>query len=334
MTRRSRWEGTATGLTVTGASLTLEDEETAAAAMTGVTLSVKPPSVSEGAGPTTVTVTGTLSGPSAESNIEVSIMVSGGTAGVGADFVAVEPFPLTIPAGSTSGMATFTLTPVEEAAVEPDETVVVDGDAVDTVVVSTEMRILDNDSANTAAEVLPEIRISDAAADEASGAINFRLSLSAPVSQTVSVAWATDPRTAREGHDYIRTADTVTFPPGVTGATITVRLLDDRLDEIDETFQVVLYGESGATIADDIALGTIRDDDGPALTIEDATALETDGFISLRARPLRSESAVGDCPLGYFSPDRDTGRRLHGGPRHHEVQSRRTQPDDHGRSAG
>ena len=275
-------EGTATGLTVTGASLTLEDEETAAAAMTGVTLSVKPPSVSEGAGPTTVTVTGTLSGPSAESNIEVSIMVSGGTAGVGADFVAVEPFPLTIPAGSTSGMATFTLTPVEEAAVEPDETVVVDGDAVDTVVVSTEMRILDNDSANTAAEVLPEIRISDAAADEASGAINFRLSLSAPVSQTVSVAWATDPRTAREGHDYIRTADTVTFPPGVTGATITVRLLDDRLDEIDETFQVVLYGESGATIADDIALGTIRDDDGPALTIEDATALETDGFISLR----------------------------------------------------
>ena len=273
-------KGTATGLTVTGASLTLEDEETAAAT-TAVTLSVNPRSVSEGAGPTMIAVTGTLGEPSAESNM-VLIMVSGGTARAGPDFVPVDPFPLMIPAGSTSGMATFTLTPVEEAAVEPDETVVIDGDAVDTVVVSTEMRILDNDSADAPAEVLPEIRISDAAADEASGAINFRLSLSASVPRTVIVAWATDPRTAREGHDYIRIADTVTFPPGVTGATITVRLLDDRLDEIDETFQVLLYGASGATIADDIALGTIRDDDGPALTIEDATALETDGFISLR----------------------------------------------------
>ena len=40
-------KGTATGLTVTGASLTLEDEETAS---TGVTLSVNPTSVGEADG--------------------------------------------------------------------------------------------------------------------------------------------------------------------------------------------------------------------------------------------------------------------------------------------
>ena len=52
-------KGTATGLTVTGASLTLEDDETAS---TEVTLSVNPTSVGEADGATAVVVTAALDG--------------------------------------------------------------------------------------------------------------------------------------------------------------------------------------------------------------------------------------------------------------------------------
>ena len=58
-TRRSRWEGTATGLTVTGTSVTLEDDETAS---TEVTLSVNPTSVGEADAAAAVVVTAALDG--------------------------------------------------------------------------------------------------------------------------------------------------------------------------------------------------------------------------------------------------------------------------------
>ena len=53
--------------------------------------------------------------------------VTGDTATAGADFAAVAPVTLTIAAGQTTGTASFTLTPVDDAVDEADETLAVSG---------------------------------------------------------------------------------------------------------------------------------------------------------------------------------------------------------------
>ena len=64
-------------------------------------LSVDPPSVSEGDGQTSVTVTGTLDGSARTGPTSVTVSVTGGTATAGTDFDTVNNFTLTIPAEAT-----------------------------------------------------------------------------------------------------------------------------------------------------------------------------------------------------------------------------------------
>ena len=69
-------KGTATGLTVTGASLTLEDDETAS---TEVTLSVNPTSVGEADGATAVVVTAALNATPRQLATAVTVAVGAET---------------------------------------------------------------------------------------------------------------------------------------------------------------------------------------------------------------------------------------------------------------
>src|SRR5258707_10111576 len=61
------------------------------------------------------------------------------------------------------------------------------------------------------------------------------VSLSAASAQTVTVNYATANGTATAGADYVSTNGTLTFLPGETSQTITVAVLGDVLDELDET---------------------------------------------------------------------------------------------------
>ena len=77
--------------------------------------------------------------------------------------------------------------------------------------------------------------------------------------------------------DYESTAGRLTLAPGETSKTITVDVLGDLLDEIDETYSVDLSGPVDATIGDPTGVGTIVDDDGePALSIGDVSVAEGD----------------------------------------------------------
>ena len=100
--------GTTTGLTVDSATLTINDNDTAS---TEIALSANPTTVAEGAGPTTVTVTGTLNSAARPAATSVTVSVGDGTATAGTDFAVVSSFTLTIPAKATSANRTFTLTP-------------------------------------------------------------------------------------------------------------------------------------------------------------------------------------------------------------------------------
>ncbi len=104
----------------------------------------------------------------------------------------------------------------------------------------------------------------------------FAVTLSGPSAQPVFVAFNTANNTATAGSDYNPTMGGFSFEPGQTSRTITVQVLGDTLDEVDETFFVNLVDPINATIADGQGVGTIVDDDQPTptLTINDFTVTE------------------------------------------------------------
>ena len=148
---------------------------------------------------------------------------------------------------------------------------------------STTVALADNDT-----PPLPHVSIADASALEGSGSVVFALRLDTASKQPVTVSWTTADGTAMSAADYAAmtasmTGGTVSFAPGQTQQTIRVEILDDRLDESDETFLVRLSDPTNGRIASrgGTATGTIVDDDAtPGLTITDARAVESSGEIA------------------------------------------------------
>jgi hypothetical protein len=122
----------------------------------------------------------------------------------------------------------------------------------------------------------PTIRIHDATVTEGNtGTVEatFSVTLSAPSTETITVAYATGHGTATAGSDYEAANGTLTFAPGETSKTITIMVNGDRLPEPNETVFVNLSGATNATIADGQGVGTILDDE-PRISISDVTKAE------------------------------------------------------------
>ena len=111
----------------------------------GVSLSVEPSSVDEGAGATEVTVTAALSGGTRAETVVVAVTVA-----ENAEQYAVEPaaFNVEMPAGSVTGTGSFVLTPEDDADEEPDLTVMVTGTTNPLPVDPAAVTIRDNDESN------------------------------------------------------------------------------------------------------------------------------------------------------------------------------------------
>ncbi len=89
----------------------------------------------------------------------------------------------------------------------------------------------------------------------------FKVRLSAASPKPVMVDYATEDRSAVAGEDYVATAGTLTFDPGVTELLVPVTILADTLREGDEEFQVNISNPVNATLSNAFAIGTIRNDD-------------------------------------------------------------------------
>ena len=76
-----------------------------------------------------------------------------------------------------------------------------------------------------------DLSVADASAQESSGALAFKVSLSEASRDPVSVSYATSDGTARAGSDYTSASGTLTFQPGETEKTVSVTILDDAHDE-------------------------------------------------------------------------------------------------------
>jgi glucose/arabinose dehydrogenase len=124
---------------------------------------------------------------------------------------------------------------------------------------------------------IPVASIADRTQGEGAGPAVFTVTLGSGVAQQTTVQYSTTPGTATAGVDYTAASGVVTFPPNQTSRTVSIPLLNDALDEDDETFVVNLTAPSGISIGDGQAQGTITDDDPlPALTAADCAALEGD----------------------------------------------------------
>ncbi len=244
---------------------------------TAVDLTLDPTEVSEGAEPTGVTVTAALNAATLPTDVIVEVTVAAGSAGA-EDFAAVTPFALTIGAGETGATAAFTFTPVDDVIDEPDETVTVSGRVPESTLTVTPavLTILDDDET-------PAISIADASAVESAGEIVFPVTLSGVSARTITVSYRTADGTAEAGADYEAGDGELSFAPGETERSVTIAVIDDALDEADETFLVQLGEPEHATVADGEATGTITDEDQtPLITIEDASEVESSegiGFV-------------------------------------------------------
>jgi hypothetical protein len=122
----------------------------------------------------------------------------------------------------------------------------------------------------------PTISINDVSVNESAGTAQFTVSLSNQnLVSSVTVWYATANDTATAGSDYTAISSTqLTFATGETQKTVNVSISNDTTDEVNETFFVNLSMPSGATIGDSQGIGTIIDNDGPTISINDVTVDE------------------------------------------------------------
>lgn len=183
---------------------------------------------------------------------------------------------------------------------EPDETFLMRLSS------ATGAELLDGSATGTITndDAAPALSIADTSASEASPAMLLAVTMSAASAQPVTVAYSTAPGTAAAGTDYVTTSGSFTIAPGDTTATIAVPLLQDGLDEADETFTVTLTSTE-ATIARGEATATILDDDeAPALSVDDLTFLEGDtGSTSQRFTVTLSEPSGQTVTVAYATAD-------------------------------
>ena len=249
----------------------------------GALLSVNDISVGEGglANATatfTITRSGDLSGASS-----VQYTTADGTATAGTDYTAVVPTTVNFAAGDAT--KTVSVTVLVDLATEPNETVLLNlssptgATIIDSQGVAT---IVDDDLVlGLLATPGPAtfLAITDSVVTEGTSGnttATFVVARTGVVTSTSTVQYATTAGTATAGSDFSAVpATTLSFAALEMAKTVSVNVVGDAIIEPSESFSVRLSSPTGATIADDIGVATVFDDDVlPSIGIGDASVTE------------------------------------------------------------
>ena len=254
-------------------------------------LSILDNSTSESAG--SFTLAATLDTPSSK-QVSVGWRAIGNTATDGADFTASSG-TLTFAPNSVSENITISL--IGDSLDEDDETVTISlYNAVNASIDNDTAILTLSDDDNP-----PSISIADLTTTDENTA-NIILSLSAPSAKSVVVAASTNPVTASDPADYTATSTNITFNPGSTQETLSIALVNDSLDEVDETFEVALSSPVNASISDNLSEVTITDDDAPpSVAVSDASAV--DDNTTLAANVTLSAASALQIEVDYATAD-------------------------------
>ncbi|MCB1178108.1 MAG: hypothetical protein KDK36_11055, partial [Leptospiraceae bacterium] len=211
---------------------------------------------------TSVTIPVTLSAPAGKTlTVDYSVLGSSTATGGGTDYT-LSNGTLTFTAGSTSQNISLTIN--DDSTTELNETVIIalanvtGGASLGTNTQHT-YTIIDNDA--------PTVQFSSSSGNgaESTTTVNIPVSLSGAYGQIVTVNYSVTGGTATgSGTDYTLSSGTLTFNPGTTSKDITVNVIDDSLDESDETIIITLDTPTNSSLGTNtIHTYTINDNDNP-----------------------------------------------------------------------
>ncbi|HEX8364645.1 MAG TPA: Calx-beta domain-containing protein [Allosphingosinicella sp.] len=235
---------------------TIQDDDTPALSIADVTQA-------EGNGGTSIfTFTVSLSQPAPFGGVTFDIATADNTAtDADNDYEPQTLATQTILEGQTS--YTFDVTVNGDAAVEPDETFLVNVTNVTGATVSDGQAT--GTIQNEDVPPIPVANVADVAVAEGDSGVsylNFTVTLSFAPTGPVTIDYATSSGTATAGTDYLAVAGQLSFAIGETVKTIAVPIVGDTIPEAGETINLTLSNPSGATIGDGAAIGTITNDEG------------------------------------------------------------------------
>jgi uncharacterized repeat protein (TIGR01451 family) len=125
--------------------------------------------------------------------------------------------------------------------------------------------------------------------DSGTTAMQFPVTFDHPFNAPLDVNFATSDGSATQPADYQERDGTLTFSPGQVLKTVTVAAKGDNVFEPNETFSVdlTLPPSQAGVLADDHAVGTIRNDDPqPTISIGDVSGPEGDSDDSTFVLPV------------------------------------------------
>ena len=220
--------------------------------LASITLAVSPASVNED-GTSNLVYTFTRTGSTTN-----ALTVNYGVAGTGTfntDYSQSGAASFTGNSGTitfAAGASTKTLTidPTADTTVESNETVALTlatgtGYSIGTTTAVTGS-IIDDDSSSITINLSPNQTIVEGNTSPQNA--TYTVSLSSASTQTITVNYATANGTAIAGSDYTSTTGTLTFNPGVTSQAINIPILNDSVNEANETFTLKLTNPTNASL--------------------------------------------------------------------------------------
>jgi serine protease len=264
-------------------------------------LTINDVSLNEGdSGSKLLTFTATLSAAATHATT-FNASSANGTATAGSDYLAINLSGITIPAGQTS--KTFSVTVPGDTLVEPTEYFYVNlSNAVGANITDGQGigYIINNDGAL--------ISINDVAVGEGNAGtkvMTFTVSLSQAAPGPVSYNISTQGGDATAGVDYqaLNLTNQV-IPQGQLSKTHTVTINGDATIEPTEVFLIYVRQPSGASVWDGQGTGYILNDDGPTLSIPDASVGEgNSGSKMMNVTVQLSQAAATDVSFGISTQD-------------------------------
>ena len=240
-------------------------------------------------------------------DVTVNYAITGTATGSGTDYTLANG-TLTISAGATSGTITIANI-VNDSLDEPNETVIVTLSSPSNATLGSDSvhtyTINDNDSAPV---VDFNTTSSNGAESVSSKAVT--VDLSAASSQDVTVNYAVSGTATGSGTDYTLANGTLTISAGATSGTITVAsIVDDSLDEANETVILTLSSPSNATLgSDSVHTYTITDND--STPVVDFNSTSSNGAESTSSADLTvdlSAASSQDVTVNYALTGSATG---------------------------
>ncbi len=256
--------------------ISLRDDD---AAPTGISLNATPNVAHEDGGAQVFTVTATVDGRTTYATAQsIPITVTGTLAAGAVDFTPVPDVSIEIPAESTSGSATFTLTPENDSVAETDETITIaSSNAAVTNTIAFLLR--DDDGAPRGINILTNTNAiyEELGAQDIEVTLEVSGSTTYPTDQTIPLTVTGTGATGVVGFNPVANFNIVLPAQALTAtSTLTITPVNNSVDEANETITLT---SSSPEVTGPATINLIDDDPTPSIALNAApsTISEADG---------------------------------------------------------